>query len=275
MRSAYRFGWILLVASVSLQIAAAQSTLTDQLRTALIGKTLSLKSACPSNHLTFDASGTLTRGCPPGAWMVYSLFRTTNVKLTDRTLEISGTREVDVVMATDSKSESGFPEADPTILTFQLATPLADLSAGNALVAAAFDSDKDRSGTLGPHGKLLAPEVLPTFAPAPMEMGKKIGSLGRPPASLSPDRASIPKAIFSPDPEYSTAARKAKIRGQVLLSVVVDEQGRPEIIRVERRLGYGLDEEAVIAVSQWKFEPAIKDGNAVAARIAVDIGFNL
>jgi protein TonB len=57
--------------------------------------------------------------------------------------------------------------------------------------------------------------------------------------------------------------------------MVVDERGRPEILRVERRLGYGLDEEAIIAASQWRFEPALKDGNAVAARIAVDISFSL
>jgi len=275
MRRARKFGWALFAFVLSGQTLVAQSNLEDQLRATLVGKVLALKSACSSNRLTFNPEGALITDCAPGAWMVYSMFLPKNVKLTDHTLEITGTREVDVVVATDSKSESGFPEADPTTLTFQLAAPLKDLSAGNAVVAAAFDSDEDRSGTFGPHGKLLVPEAHPTWAPAPMEMGKKIGELGRVPASSSQDRASIPKAIFTPNPEYTTAARKAHIQGQVLLSIVVDERGRPEIIRVERRLGYGLDEEAIIAASQWKFEPAMKDGNAVTARIAVDISFSL
>jgi hypothetical protein len=219
MRRIYRFGWVLFAIFLSLQTLVAESNLEDQLRTTLVGKTLALKTACPSNRLTFDPKGVLMRDCSPGAWMVYSVFRPTNIKLSGRSLEITGAREVDVVVATDSKSESGFPEANPTVLTFQLDAPLADIVAGSAIVDAAFDSDKDRSATLGSRGKLLVPEVLPTSAPAPIEMGRKVGSLGRVPPFSSQDRASIPKAIFTTDPEYSAAARKANIQGRVLLSV--------------------------------------------------------
>jgi hypothetical protein len=75
MRRAHRFGWVLFTVFLSVQTVVAQSNLEDQLRATLIGKTLALKSACPSNRLTFDTKGALTRGCSPGAWIVYSLFR--------------------------------------------------------------------------------------------------------------------------------------------------------------------------------------------------------
>ncbi len=256
-----RSAWLLLAVVLCSYPVFAQATLQDQLRATLIGQTFPLKSACTANRLTFNTQGVLTNDSPRGAWMVYSLFHPENVKLTDRTLEITGKREVDVVVATDSKSETGFPEADPTILTFQLAGPLPDLAAANAIVAVAFDSNKDRAGALGTYGSFLTPKPRPP-------LGQSDGRPARDPVQM-------PKVIFSPDPEYSTEARKAKVTGAVILAVVVDEQGRPEILQVVRRLGYGLDEEALIAVSSWKFEPARQDGNAVAYRVAIEATFNL
>lgn len=86
---------------------------------------------------------------------------------------------------------------------------------------------------------------------------------------------SAPRATFSPDPEYSEEARKAKYQGTVVLWVVVGPDGRPHDIRVQRTLGMGLDEKAIEAVRQWKFEPAKKDGNPVAVQINVEVNFRL
>ncbi len=86
---------------------------------------------------------------------------------------------------------------------------------------------------------------------------------------------SAPKAIYAPDPEYSEEARKAKWQGTVVLWVVVGADGRPHDIKVQRSLGLGLDEKAVEAVKQWKFEPARKDGQPVAVQINVEVNFRL
>jgi periplasmic protein TonB len=86
---------------------------------------------------------------------------------------------------------------------------------------------------------------------------------------------SAPKAIFSPDPEYSEEARKAKYQGTCVLSVIVGPDGKPRDIRVARSLGLGLDEKAIEAVNQWKFEPAQKDGRPVAVAINVEVQFRL
>ena len=56
-------------------------------------------------------------------------------------------------------------------------------------------------------------------------------------------------------------ARKARWQGEVLLELVVDETGKPRDIRVVKSLGLGLDEEAIKAVSSWRFKPGTKDGN--------------
>ncbi len=86
---------------------------------------------------------------------------------------------------------------------------------------------------------------------------------------------SAPRALYAPDPEYSEEARKAKYQGTVVLWVVVGPDGRPHEIRVQRALGMGLDEKAIEAVRQWKFEPARKDGQAVAVQINVEVNFRL
>ena len=84
-----------------------------------------------------------------------------------------------------------------------------------------------------------------------------------------------PRVISSPEPAFSEKARDAGYQGVSTLSLVVGADGRPRDIKVTNPLGMGLDEKAVKAVSRWKFQPATKDGNPVAAQIAVEVDFHL
>ncbi len=84
-----------------------------------------------------------------------------------------------------------------------------------------------------------------------------------------------PVVIFRVDPEYSEEARKAKYSGVVLLSVIVDTEGRARDIRVLKSLGLGLDEKAMEAVAKWKFKPGMKGGTAVNVRARIEVNFRL
>jgi len=86
---------------------------------------------------------------------------------------------------------------------------------------------------------------------------------------------SAPKVTYQPDPEYSEEARKAKYQGVCVLSLIVGPDGKPRDVKVARSLGLGLDEKAIEAVNQWKFEPAQKDGKPVAVAINVEVTFRL
>ena len=86
---------------------------------------------------------------------------------------------------------------------------------------------------------------------------------------------SAPRVIFQPDPEYSEEARKAKQQGEVLISLVVDEHGKPIKVKVIRPLGMGLDEKAMEAVSRWTFKPGMKDGKPVPVMAQVAVSFRL
>jgi TonB family protein len=84
-----------------------------------------------------------------------------------------------------------------------------------------------------------------------------------------------PRFIHGPDPEYSEEARKARHQGTCVLSLLVGPDGNPRNIKVARSVGMGLDEKAIEAVRSWKFEPARKDGHAVAVQINVEVTFRL
>ena len=84
-----------------------------------------------------------------------------------------------------------------------------------------------------------------------------------------------PKLVHSVPPEFSTQARRQKIQGVVLVTLLVNQKGEPKDLQVERSLGYGLDEKALQAVSQYEFEPAMRDGRPIAQKIAVEVNFRL
>jgi protein TonB len=61
----------------------------------------------------------------------------------------------------------------------------------------------------------------------------------------------------------------------VLVSLLVTEEGLPSDLRIEKALGEGLDEKALEAIRQYRFQPAMRDGKPIAARIKVMISFRI
>jgi len=86
---------------------------------------------------------------------------------------------------------------------------------------------------------------------------------------------SAPTPIYTPEPEFTEEARKAKYQGVVVLSGIIGVDGRVHNPRVVRSLGMGLDERALEIVKLWKFNPGKKDGRAVDVEMGLEISFNL
>ena len=84
-----------------------------------------------------------------------------------------------------------------------------------------------------------------------------------------------PRLNSKTEPGYSHEARLAKRQGAVILSVVVTETGYPASLHLIRSLGFGLDEEAVHAVRQWRFEPGTRYGDPVPVQATVEVNFRL
>ena len=64
-------------------------------------------------------------------------------------------------------------------------------------------------------------------------------------------------------------------QGKVVLNVEIGPDGAPHNIRVTQGLGFGLDENAVDALSQWKFAPGTKNGVAVTVAATIEVNFRL
>ena len=86
-----------------------------------------------------------------------------------------------------------------------------------------------------------------------------------------------PKVLVDTRPEYTEEARKAKITGNVLLTVTIRKDGTVDNIRIARSLGHGLDESAIRTVaSKWRFKPATRNGVPIDLPDAlIEVKFNL
>jgi periplasmic protein TonB len=86
---------------------------------------------------------------------------------------------------------------------------------------------------------------------------------------------SAPQVIHSVEPQFTAEARQQDFQGSVAIQLIVDAQGNPQSVHVVRRAGLGLDEEAIAAVKQYRFRPAMYQGHAVAVQMVIDIDFHL
>jgi protein TonB len=75
-------------------------------------------------------------------------------------------------------------------------------------------------------------------------------------------------------PVYPLIAKQAHLQGVVILEAVLDAQGRVESVRVLRSIPQ-LDRAAVDAVQQWRFTPALLNGQAVPVVMTVTVNFTL
>lgn len=170
--------------------------------------------------------------------------------------------------------------APPTSKT-QITPPRVELAIANPLLPVM------ETITGPPHVQLAGEIGSPTGRNGPKSNGTGIGrSIGDGAGDSVGDGTSdygtpghggvtIPRPIYMPDPEFSEAARKARHQGIVTLWVVLNAQGRVERERVYSSLGMGLDEQAIAAVRNWRFEPATKNGHPIPVQMYVEVSFRL
>jgi periplasmic protein TonB len=75
-------------------------------------------------------------------------------------------------------------------------------------------------------------------------------------------------------PVYPEKARRARIQGLVILDCTVDAEGVVTDAKILRPISE-LNDAAIDAVKQWRYEPAKVGGVAVPIRLAVSVNFVL
>jgi protein TonB len=86
---------------------------------------------------------------------------------------------------------------------------------------------------------------------------------------------SAPRLLREVKAVYTEEARRLGLTGDVVLSIVIEADGRVAAVRLVRGLGAGLDERAMAAVREWQFAPARRLGTPVAVTVEAVVSFNL
>ncbi len=84
-----------------------------------------------------------------------------------------------------------------------------------------------------------------------------------------------PVAINRAKPDYTDAARKARVTGVVVVEAIVNKQGEVEQVKILKGLPLGLSEQAVDAVKKWRFHPGTLNGQPVEVIFDLTVNFTL
>jgi TonB family protein len=86
-----------------------------------------------------------------------------------------------------------------------------------------------------------------------------------------------PVLVHETKPNYTAEAMRARIQGIVTLECVVMPDGSVAHARVVRSLDtvFGLDQQAVKSLEQWRFRPGTKDGTPVPVLVRVEMSYTL
>jgi TonB family protein len=149
-------------------------------------------------------------------------------------------------------------------------TGAVETSAGNYIVTATIRRTADNAAIASESITLPPCRVLDVLKPLP-DANSGVLQI----SSAGVNGVDPPKCIECSMPSYSKRARAAKRQGNIILSVLVSEEGRVETIAIVLAMGFGLTQKAVETVSEWRFKPANKEGQTVPVIISVEATWNL
>ncbi|WP_266170466.1 energy transducer TonB [Dyella subtropica] len=131
----------------------------------------------------------------------------------------------------------------------------------------------------------------PQPASPPVTVPTDQGSVEAPPVSTTPSIEPTTTATPVPNaaPIEATLAYRASpltfpaiairqhMHGTVLLRVLIDEEGRPVQISIEKSSGYALLDRSAReqVMANWRFQPAVVQGRSVQAWAKVPVSFEL
>lgn len=233
-----------------------------------------------NENLSFDAQGSPSGNLAAGNFPL-SAVTVQKIKLTNSQLEIHGQRNVLISNGKDGTSAGEkigyFSIKHKVHITIQLDTAHTESLAIAVQKIFAFSvQELLENQTPSQREKWLAslasfvPEPKPITDPKPDTVSSIAGfdKIYSPKRGVTP-----PRLIFFTDPEFPPDAREKKIGGISVVSLIVDQAGNPEHIRIIQPLGSGFDEKAIAAVSQYRFKPALLNDQPVNVELHIEVNF--
>ena len=259
----------LIAQSVSAQ---HQNENESRMETGIQGRVLVLKTPFLNDDLQFDSQGKLVGNGDVGPWTTHGWIKVSDVRLSDHELVLKGNRVI-LVMGSVNHKASLVPLVSDEKL--RISADFSDSKEAEQWLTQEFESRsvQERIDSYWSPKANLAESfddlsrLLPDGIVGILEGNRPVYVLGK------KSSVKAPRAIATPDPQYPDAANRAHPSGVNVVRVVINEQGLPELLQliVSEK---GLDESALIAISKWRFQPAMKDGKPVAVAINVEMSFH-
>lgn len=249
----------------------------EKLEAKFLNRAVFIRGFYSNDDLTFDAQGKALRSPTSGPWSL-ALFEVQKLKIDKNRIRFEGFRAASVF--------------DPETRKFK-SVPLKKLERIRLTIAADTTSvSPDSLDDLANHvltSRLTAedvPEYWRDFFDGKTQHfrpgGEQFGVI--PGERFEGDpvyRSGIglgftpPKLKSKSEPDYSEQARSSRIQGTTVIKLILDKSGVPHNLQVTRAIGFGLDDRAIEAAREWRFEPAMLKGTPVPVEIWVEVEFRL
>jgi TonB family protein len=252
------------------QSPAISSHLEGELRSSLEKQTVLVRHFYEGSLLRYDKDAHVV-GAPEGSWTVTGYIEIQRVRITDGVI-IMEARRLAAIYDQKQRNMRLARYGEPVVIKVPTEN---DADAQKKLKQVFVTVNEDQVALVPSYWRHYAEthEIIdlktPFKRPADQDIEPNNG-VYRVGGSVSP-----PKPLKMPEPRFTQFARKFQIQGNTALTLVVDENGEPQDISIAKPLGAGLDEAAVEAVKQWRFEPARKNGQPVKVRILVETNYHL
>lgn len=164
-----------------------------------------------------------------------------------------------------------------SVLSVSLIRPAVEIKPAPEIVPPRPQPVKPRPAPPQPPVQLAAPEASPAPAPVVVVPAEPAPPVAAPPA---PVQATQPRFdadyLDNPKPPYPPLARRMGEEGRVVLRAHVTPDGAAGEVQLHASSGSPrLDESALQTVRRWKFVPARRGAEPVAAWVLVPIAFTL
>lgn len=282
----------LLLATLSVRASAMddRESIQRKLVESYKGKTVMVRGSYCGPSLEFDGAGKVPGSNDMGDWTICRDIRIDDLKMAEGHLQISGRRVLwffdpgekrfreapEIWPEAAKKKEKKRYEKQMRSLDVSLRLeipPDADQARIESLLKTVFwPPDTAAVETASP---LWACYFIPKSKGCPAEIVP--GAPPKDPVAILKVGGDVkgPKAISTPDPNYSEAARGWKFQATNTFTIIVDREGMVRQVAVARPAGMGLDSRAAEKIATWKFMPATRAGVPVAVTMLVEVNFNL
>lgn len=306
---------VVLLCALSIAAHADNSALQQYLLDHYQGRTFVVRGFLAGDHLVFNESGQLTKGSLSDDWTANGFVTLNRIQLSHGRVSIEAMRLLVIVEDKEFRLRTairpGPPNRDqkPVMVTIEANPGVKDPSPEQVdrVMSKVFLTPQDSlSNLVADYWKPCVPQAIAgndKYCHFSREILNVLGvesqeskfesmssrptdlrTLGSEVDTIETDDPSVfgvghgvqpPKLLQRFDPEFSEPARAVRYQGTMTLGLILDKEGVPQKLQILSPLGCGLDLKAIQAVSAWRFQPATKDGEPVAVKIAVEVNFHL